>query len=91
MVWHMPALAFGGEANVPDIVIMGVGGLGFAVHEGLFKERRIYSSLLHIRADFLAYQPPGPLTALHGLDSTFMRGFLLSAYRVVPDFSDFWQ
>ena len=45
LAWHIPALAFGGEANVPDIVIMGVvGGLGFAVQEGMFKERRPYSS-----------------------------------------------
>lgn len=44
LAWHIPALAFGGAANAPDIVIMGVGGLGFAVQEGMFKEWRIYSS-----------------------------------------------
>jgi len=42
---HIPALAFGGKANVLDILIMaGLGALGFAVQYGRFRERRIYSS-----------------------------------------------
>jgi hypothetical protein len=43
--WHIRALAFGGQANLLDIAIMGVvGALGFAVQYGMFKERRTYSS-----------------------------------------------
>jgi hypothetical protein len=42
--WHIPALAFGARANVPDIVIMMVlGAFGFAVQYGMFKGRRTYS------------------------------------------------
>jgi hypothetical protein len=43
--WYIPVLAFGGQANLPDIVIMVVlGAFGFAVQYGMFKERRTYSS-----------------------------------------------
>jgi hypothetical protein len=44
--WYIPALAFGtGRANFLDLVIMVVlGGFGFAVQYGMFKERRTYSS-----------------------------------------------
>lgn len=43
--WHVPALAFGGQTNLPDLVIMVVlGALGFAVQYRMFKERRMYSS-----------------------------------------------
>jgi hypothetical protein len=42
--WHIPALAFGARANLPDIVIMMVlGAFGFAVQYGMFKGRRTYS------------------------------------------------
>lgn len=43
--WYIPALAFGGRANLPDITIMVVlGAFGFAVQYGMFKDRRTYSS-----------------------------------------------
>ena len=43
--WYIPALAFGREANLPDLVIMVVlGAFGFGVQYGMFKERRTYSS-----------------------------------------------
>jgi hypothetical protein len=43
--WHIPALAFGGRANLPALVIMVVlGAFGFAVQYGMFKERRTYST-----------------------------------------------
>jgi hypothetical protein len=43
--WYIPSLAFGGRANLPDIVILVVlGAFGFAVQYGMFKERRTYSS-----------------------------------------------
>jgi hypothetical protein len=44
--WYIPALAFGGgKTNFLDLVIMVVlGGFGFAVQYGMFKERRTYSS-----------------------------------------------
>jgi hypothetical protein len=42
---HIPELAFGGQANLPDILIMMVlGAFGFAVQYGMFKERRTYSN-----------------------------------------------
>ncbi len=42
--WYIPALTFGGHANLPDIVIMVVlGAFGFAVQYMMFKERRTYS------------------------------------------------
>lgn len=42
---YVPALAFrGGQANVLDLLIIVVlGGLGFAVQYGMFKDRRTYS------------------------------------------------
>jgi hypothetical protein len=43
--WYIPALAFGGRANISDIVIMVVlGAFGFAVQYGMFKDRRTYST-----------------------------------------------
>jgi Domain of unknown function (DUF4203) len=44
--WYVPALAFGGgRANILDIVIMLVlGGLGFALQYSMFKGRRLYST-----------------------------------------------
>jgi hypothetical protein len=44
--WYVPALAFGGgRANILDIVIMVVlGGLGFALQYSMFKGRRTYST-----------------------------------------------
>jgi hypothetical protein len=43
--WYIPALAFGGRANLLDFVIMlALGACGFAVQYGMFKERRTYSS-----------------------------------------------
>jgi hypothetical protein len=43
--WYIPAMAFGGRANLPDIVMMVVlGAFGFAVQYGMFKDRRTYSS-----------------------------------------------
>jgi hypothetical protein len=42
---HIPALACGGKANLPDLVIMVVlGAFGFAVQYAMFKGRRTYSS-----------------------------------------------
>jgi len=43
--WHIPGLAFGGEANLLDLLIMLVlGACGFAIQYGMFKERHTYSS-----------------------------------------------
>ncbi|MEW6660205.1 MAG: DUF4203 domain-containing protein [Thermodesulfobacteriota bacterium] len=43
--WYIPALAFGGRANLPGFVIMVVlGAFGLAVQYGMFRERRTYSS-----------------------------------------------
>jgi hypothetical protein len=44
--WYIPALAFGGgHANILDIVIMVVlGGFGFAVQYAMFKDKRKYST-----------------------------------------------
>jgi hypothetical protein len=43
--WNIPALAFGRQANLPDLVIMVVlGAFGFAAQHGMFKDRRTYSS-----------------------------------------------
>lgn len=42
---HVPALALGGgQANILDLVIIvALGGFGFAVQYGMFKDRRTYS------------------------------------------------
>lgn len=43
--WYVPLLAFGGRANLPDLLLMVVlGAFGFAVQYGMFKGRRTYSS-----------------------------------------------
>jgi hypothetical protein len=44
--WYLPALAFGGgRANILDLLIMVVvGGLGFALQFSLFRHRRKYST-----------------------------------------------
>ncbi len=43
--WHIPALAFGGKANILDVLIMVVlGGLGLALQYSMFRSRRTYST-----------------------------------------------
>lgn len=49
LAWHIPALAFGGEANVPDIVIMVV-----VAPSGLQANRGCSKSGALTRANFIS-------------------------------------